>query len=79
MVQSSIDLEETMVDVAINSVINHEQDFSEVFEMQKDQSNEIQKQQALLKTLEVKNNKKAVTIDIMISCNNQRIQCKNKL
>lgn len=50
---SSIDLEGIMVDNAIDNVMNLPQAFNEVVEMQKDQSNEIQRQQLILKNMQV--------------------------
>ena len=50
---SSIDLEGEMVDNAIDNVISLPCAFSEVVECQKDQSNEIQRQQEMLNTLKV--------------------------
>ena len=50
---SSIDLEGILVDTAIDNVMNLPQAFNEVVEMQKDQSNEIQRQQLILKNMQV--------------------------
>lgn len=55
---SSIDLEGIMVDNAIDNVMNLPQAFNEVVEMQKDQSNEIQRQQLILKTMQCWRRKK---------------------